>query len=100
MRGGDEEVLDVVALFEVHPHDPDAAPVLGAIGRDRQALDVAGGSDGDDHLLDGDHVLDVDLVLGGEDLGAAVVAVHLLDLEQFLLDDLVDLASSASRPSR
>ena len=90
VRRGDEEVLDVVAFFEVHAHDPDAAAVLRAVGRDRQALDVAGGGDGDDHLLDGDHVLDVDLVLGGDDLGAAVVAVHLLDLEQFLFDHVVD----------
>ena len=71
---------------------PMPAAVLRAVGGDRQALDVAGGGDGDDHLLHGDHVLDVDLVLGGQDLGAAVVAVHLLDLEELLLDDVVDEA--------
>jgi hypothetical protein len=42
--------------------------------------------DRDDHLLVGDQVLDVDLVLGVGDLGAPVVAVALLDLEQLLLD--------------
>ena len=90
VRRGYEEVLDVVALFEVHPHDPDASPVLRAIGRDRQAFHVARVGDGDDHLLHRDHVFDVDLVFRRKDLRATVVTVHLLDLEQFLLDHLVD----------
>ena len=35
VRGGDEEVLDVVVVLHVHPHDPDAAPSLLAVRRHR-----------------------------------------------------------------
>ena len=60
---------------------------------DGQPLDVAGARDRDDHVLLGDQVLELELLLGGDDLGAAVVAaaVDLLDLEQLLADDAVDL---------
>ena len=37
-----------------------------------------------DHLLVGDHVLDVDVALGEGDLGAALVAVALGDLAELL----------------
>ena len=57
---------------------------------DRQPLHVAGLGDGDDHLLLGDEVLDVEVALVGHDLGAAVVVVVALDLEQLALDDRVD----------
>ena len=42
--------------------------------------------DRDDHLLVGDQVLDVDVVLGVGDLRAPLVAVAVADLEQLLLD--------------
>ena len=88
VRRGDEEVLDVVLVLEVHAHDADAAAPLLAIRGHRQALDVAGARDRDHHVLLRDQVLELELVLGGDDLGAAVVvaAVDLLDLEQLLLD--------------
>ena len=60
--------------FMSMPVDSDAAALLLAVGRERQRLDVAGLGDGDDHLLVGDQVLDVDLILGVADLGAALVA--------------------------
>jgi len=80
---GDEQVLDVVVVFHVHPHHPDAAPPLLAVGGDGQPLDVAGARDRDDHVLLGNHVLELEGVLAHHDLGAAVVgaAVGLLDLE-------------------
>jgi hypothetical protein len=53
--------------------------------------------DRDDHLLVGDQVLDVDVVLGVRDLGAALIAVALGDLEQFLLDQAVDLVLVAEQ---
>ena len=92
VRRGDEEVLDVVVVLEVHAHHADPAPALLAVGRDRQALDVARARDRDDHVLLGDQVLELELLLGGDDLGAAVVAarVDLLDLEQLLADQAVD----------
>ena len=82
----DVEVLDVVVLFEVHPHHPDAAAVLLAVGGERQPLDVAGGGQRDHHLLVGDHVLDPDVALEVGELGAALVAVGLDDFGQLVLD--------------
>ena len=85
-------MLDVVAVLEIHAHHADAAPALLAIGRHGEALDVARESDRDDHVLLGDHVLELELVLGCDDLGAAVVAarIDLLQLEQLLADQAVD----------
>ena len=87
VRAGDEEVLDLVLLLEVHAGDADAAPLLLAVGGHGQALHVAGLGDGDRHLLLGDEVLEVDLALVRHDLGAAVVVVEALDLEQLVLDE-------------
>ena len=90
MRRAHEEVLDVVVFLEVHPDDPDAAATLLAVGRQRQRLDVAGVRDRDDHLLVGDQVLDVEVVLARRDHRAALVAVALGDLAQLLLDQRED----------
>jgi hypothetical protein len=90
MGRADVEVLDVVALLEVHAHDAHPAAPLLAIGRQRQPLHVAGVRDRDDHLLVGDHVLDVDVALGEGDLAAALVAVASRDLAEFVLDEAID----------
>ena len=90
VRRADVQVLDVVALLEVHPHHPDAAAALLAVGGQRQALHVAGVGDRDHHLLVGDHVLDVHVALEVGDLGAPLVAVALLELVELLDDDAVD----------
>ena len=73
MRRGDEQVLDVVLVLQVHAHDADAAAALLAVRGDRQALDVARARDRDHHVLFRDQVLELELVLGGDDLGAPVV---------------------------
>ena len=59
---------------------------------DRQPLDVAGARDRDHHVLFRDQVLELELALGRDDLGAAIVvpAVDRLDLEQLLADHRVD----------
>ena len=92
VRRGDEEVLDVVVVLHVHPHDADPAAALLAIGRDRESFDVAGAGDRDDHVLFRDHVLELERVLAHHDLGASLVgaAVGLLDLEQLLPNEGVD----------
>ena len=90
MGGADEEVLDVVAVLHVTALDPAATALLGAVGGQRQRLDVAGVGDRDDHLLVGDQVLDVDLVLAGRDVGAALVGEALGDLPELLLDQVQD----------
>ena len=82
VRAGDEEVLDLVFFLEVHAGHAHAAALLLAVGGDRQSLDVARLGDGDDHLLLGDEVFDVEVALVGHDLGAAVVVVQALDLER------------------
>src|SRR4029453_15346907 len=74
---------------------------LLAIGRHGKALDVAEARDRDDHVLLGDQVFELEIPLGGHDLGAAVVAarVGVLDLEQLLADQTVDLGLPAeNRP--
>ena len=70
----DDEVLDVVLVLQLHAHDADAAAPLLAVGRHRQALDVARARDRDDHVLLGDQVLELEIALGGDDLRAPVVA--------------------------
>ena len=67
---------------------PDAAAPLGAVGGERERLDVARVRDRDDHLLVGDQVLDVDVVLGRRDLRPPLVAVAVGDLLQLGLDQL------------
>ena len=96
---GDEEVLDVILVLHVHAHDADAAAALLAVGGDGNALDVAGARDRDHHVLFGDHVLEVELLLGVHDLGAAIVllAVDLAELEQLLADERVDLGRIAEQ---
>ena len=75
VRRGDEQVLDVVLVLQVHPHHADAAAALLAVRGHRQALDVARPRDRDHHVLLGDQVLELELALGGDDLGAAVVVL-------------------------
>ena len=79
-------MLDVVVVLELHARDADTAAALLAVGGQRHPLDVPRLGHGDDHLLVGDEVLDVDVVLGVGDLRAAVAAVGVADLEQLLLD--------------
>ena len=44
-------------------------------------------ADGDHHILFGDHVLNREIGFGGNDFGAALIAVTFADLLQLLLDD-------------
>src|SRR5918997_2668698 len=92
VRRRDEEVVDVVALFELHPGDADPAASLLAERVDGDALQVAAVRDGDDHLLFGYEVLylEVDALLG-RDRRPAIVRVGPPDLAELLLDDPVDL---------
>ena len=87
MRRGHEQVVDVVVVLEVDALRAFAAAFLRTVRGDRQALDVAGLRDGDDHVLVGDEVLDVDLGRFLADLGAARGCETLFDLEHLLFDD-------------
>ena len=66
---------DVVLLLGLHADNALAAAVLGGVGVGGQTLDVTGARHGDDAGVALDEVLDLDIVLGGDDGGAAVVAV-------------------------
>ena len=61
MRRGDEQVLDEVFFLGRRADAALAAAPLRAVERQRRALDVAAVGHGDDHVLVGDQVLDVDL---------------------------------------
>src|SRR5918997_3208795 len=90
--GRDKEVVDVVALFQLHPGDAHPAAALLAERVDGDALQVAAVGDGDDHLLLGDEVLYLEVgALVHRDLGPPLVGVGCPDLEELLFDDLVDL---------
>src|SRR5207302_1423010 len=85
-------------LLRLHPGHALAAAPLAPIGLDMGSLDVAGASDRDDHLFVGEQVLDRELGGLGDDLGAALVAVLLLEGEQLLSDDRHDLLLGGEDP--
>src|SRR5918994_1449806 len=92
VRRCDKEVVDVVALFELHPGDADPAAALLAERVDGDALQVTPVRDGDHHLLLGYEVLDLEVdALLGRDRRPALVRVGRPDLAELLLDDPVDL---------
>ena len=88
VRRGDEELRDEVFVLGRRAGDAAPAALLRAIGGHRVALDVAAVADGDDHVLVGDQLLDGDLALVVDDLGAARVAELLADGGQLVLDHL------------
>src|SRR5581483_11134138 len=93
VRVADEEVADGVLLAGDHAGDAFAAAALQAVALEGHALDVAAVGDRDDGLLVGDEVLLGDVLGAGvDDLGAALVAVLLLELHHVVADQVVDLA--------
>src|SRR5262245_11002783 len=92
VRRGDEQVLDVVVLLQVHAHHALATAALLAVRGHREPLDVVRARDRDHHVFFRDQVLELELALGGDDLRAPVIvlAVDLLDLEQLLPDEAID----------
>ena len=86
VRRGDEELRDEVLVLGRRAGDAASAALLRAVGGHRVALDVAAVADGDDHVLVGDQLLDGDLALVVDDLGAALVAELLSDLGELVVD--------------
>ncbi len=91
VRGVDDELRDEVFFARLHADAARAAAALLAIDGDGRALEVALVGDGDGDLLVGDEVFE--LKLGGlvDDLGAALVAVLVANLFEFLDDDVAQL---------
>ena len=92
MRRGHEQVLDEVVVLERQALNALAATLLRAIGGHWQALHVAGVRDGDDHVLLGDEILNIEVLgLDGGDLRAALGGEARRDLAQLVLDYAEDL---------
>ena len=87
MRRRDEQLRDEVLVVRRRAGDAAPAAPLRPVARHRVALDVAAVGDGDDHVLVGDQLLDGDLALVVDDLGAALVGELRLDLLELRLDD-------------
>ena len=84
VRGCGEDALGEVLFLERLPGHAAATALLGAIGRRRDALDVARMGEGKDALLLFNEVFDVDLVLDVLNFGAALVAVFVADGDEFV----------------
>ena len=89
MHGGGIDVLGEVLVARGGTLGPYSTTSLLAEVGQRRALDVAKMADGDDDRIVGIEVLGIELVLVGDDLGAAGIAILLLHLQQFLLHDLL-----------
>jgi hypothetical protein len=81
-------MLDEVAVLHVHSGHTAAAALLLAIGPERQRLDVASLRDRDHHLLVGDQVFNVDLILTRRDQRAAFICEALINFAELLLDQI------------
>ena len=84
----DEDAADEILFLRRHASTALAAAPLRAIGRQRNALDIAAMRDGDDHVLVLDQVLDVVLELLLDDLGLARRGELVADLGELRTHDL------------
>ena len=91
LGGGNEQLLDEILLFRLHPGLTLAAAALGAIQGNGATLDVAGMGDGHHHVLFDDGVLQSDFGGLPDDFSPACIAELLLYLKELSLDDLEDL---------
>src|ERR1700753_2548860 len=84
---GHEQPADEILVAGLHARAALAAPALGAIGRQRYALDITGVRYRDNHVLALDQVLVLDLVFLVDDDGLARGREFRFYLGQFRLDD-------------
>ena len=87
VRGGDQQPLRVVLLARRHAHHALAAAVLAAVGRARDALDIAKVRQRHHDAVLLNEVLRIDLAVHGGDLRAALIGVLLLDGQDLFPDD-------------
>src|SRR6185437_15719771 len=91
---GDEQVLDEILVARPRALAPAPAPALGAVGRDRRALQITGVGDGDGDRLLLDQILEHDFRGSVLNLRAArvfVAAEVLADILQFVGDHAAQL---------
>ena len=87
MGRADEEVPHDVVLLQPGALYPFSAALLAAVQVGFGALGVPGFGDRDDDVFARDQVLVADFAVGGDDPGAAVVAVLLDDLGELVVHD-------------
>ena len=92
MGGGGEHRVHIVLLPGGHTLSAYASLALGGVLAGGGALDVAVGRHGKDGLLLLDEILNVDIVLHEADLGLALVAILVPDLNQLVLEHPTQLA--------
>ena len=80
MRRHAHQMLDEILLAGGRADLAAAAAPLRAIERQRRALDVAAVSDRDEHVLFDDEILDREVALGFDDLGAARIGELFFDV--------------------
>ena len=91
MCGGGKHIHHIVLLPGGDALFAHAALGLCGVLAGRGALDIAVGCQGKDTLLLLDQILDVDLVLHNADLGLALVAVLVPNLDELVLQDALHL---------
>ena len=79
-----DEIL-VACCATLHTY---TATILDAVLGQRGTLDISHMRDGDNHILISIEILGIELLRRVNDLGAALVAILGLDLQQLVLDDL------------
>ena len=84
VRGCGEDALGEVLFLEGLAGHAAAAALLGAIGRGRDALDIARVGEGKDALFLFDEVFDINFVLDVLNFGAALVAVFVADGDELV----------------
>ena len=87
----DKHFLDNVLVLLLHAGNAPAAPLLDLIDIGGLAFDIAFFRQGDHAVFPGDQVLDVHFPGNGLDVGAALVAEFLLDLQKLLGHDFHNL---------
>ncbi len=89
MAVDDENLLDEVIVLSRHSYDALSAAALGGVCVGGKSLDISGVRHRDGAVVLLDEILDLDVVLGLDDLGAAGIGVFSLDLGELFLYDLL-----------
>ena len=83
----DIDLVDEILLLGLHAGAALAAPLLRPVGGERDALDIAAVSEGEDHVLALDQVFDILVEIAVLDRRAARVGVSFLHLAEFVAQD-------------
>ena len=86
----DKELFDKIFLLGCHRSHPPATTALLAVGIGVETFDITIVGNGDDHVFFSDQIFITELaIIFGND-SAAMIAILLLDLLQFIFDNIED----------